>query len=241
MNSADLKPSLIDLEAGSTATGRKQDNAVQRERLSERDTMYYVYWIHYKDHTDIYTQGYVGITCNFKERMRQHKKNKKKTPLTMAIQKYSWRGLNKLVILEAITLEKALETELHYRPTERIGWNLQKGGNIGVDSSWYDLNDNKEAHSIATSIGTIAGIKEKDTTKERSARAKNNWITHKDSYKDIAKGSKNPKAKLNEWQVYKIKYELIPSGMKNKEIADLYSVKQHVISFIRKGKTWKHV
>ena len=33
----DLKPSLIDLEAESNATGRKQPTGVQRERLSEKD------------------------------------------------------------------------------------------------------------------------------------------------------------------------------------------------------------
>lgn len=36
--SADLKPSLIDLEATTMATGRKQVEAVHRERLSERAT-----------------------------------------------------------------------------------------------------------------------------------------------------------------------------------------------------------
>ena len=34
----DVKPPLIDLEAGGTATGRKQLTSVQRERLSEEDT-----------------------------------------------------------------------------------------------------------------------------------------------------------------------------------------------------------
>jgi hypothetical protein len=37
---ADLKPLLIDLEANSKATGRKQEKSVQRERLSEGDQMF---------------------------------------------------------------------------------------------------------------------------------------------------------------------------------------------------------
>lgn len=45
---ADLKLSLIDLEADNNATGRKQDKTVQRERLSERDNMYCLYWTHLK-------------------------------------------------------------------------------------------------------------------------------------------------------------------------------------------------
>ena len=46
-NNADVKLSLIDLEASNIVTGGKQfNNNVQPERLSEKDNMYSVYWIH---------------------------------------------------------------------------------------------------------------------------------------------------------------------------------------------------
>ena len=60
-NNADVKLSLIDLEASNIVTGGKQfNNNVQPERLSEKDNMYSVYWIHLPEQNDIYTQGYAG-------------------------------------------------------------------------------------------------------------------------------------------------------------------------------------
>lgn len=240
---ADIKPSLIDLEADNTATGRKtiSTDIDQRERLSERGNVYILYWIHRKEHKDMLIEGYIGITCNFKERMRSHKKNKNKTILTDAIYSIGWENLNKDIIHNNLTLEEALELELKYRPKENIGWNLQKGGNIGVDSYWYDIEENKNKHSDHTSKGTKLGIKNKDSKEARSKRAKLNWLKNKDSYSEMSLGSKNPKAKLNESQVYDIKFNLIPKGFTNKQIANLYNVKDYVIQFIRCGKTWKHV
>jgi predicted GIY-YIG superfamily endonuclease len=237
----DLKPSLIDLEAGSTATGRKRTENTQRERLSERGKTYYVYWIKCVEHSDIFSEGYVGISCNPKERMRAHKKNKKDSPLRNAILKYGWDNLTKVIINSELSLEEALTLERKFRPAERIGWNLQTGGFIGVEPEWYKIPSNREQHSNATSVNTKLGIQKKDTVEARSERAKQNWKKNKDSYKYVSVGENNPKALLTEDNVKYIKYTLIPLGKTNSEIASLYSVKHYVISFIRTGKTWKHV
>ena len=122
-----------------------------------------------------------------------------------------------------------------------IGWNIQKGGEIGVDSAWYLVEFNRESHSKKTSLGTIKGIKEKDTPAKRSNRAKINWIKNRYSYKDKALGFNNPRSILTEDQVREIKYVHIPNGLSNKEIADLYEVQHYVISFIRTGKNWSHI
>lgn len=201
--------------------------------------MYCVYWIRKKDHTDIKTQGYVGVTSNFKERMRSHKKNKNKTPLVDAIKSYGWENLIVEKIYDGLTKEEALEKENHLRPKIMIGWNLQCGGFIGVERDWYDNSKNKEKHSNATSKATKLGIALKDTPKKRAERARKNW--NSGNYEGISKGSKNPRAILNEEDVRKIKYELIPSGLRNKEIAEIYGVKHYVISFIRSGKNWSHI
>jgi predicted GIY-YIG superfamily endonuclease len=237
----DLKPSLIDLEAGDTATGRKLILKEQRERLSEKDIMYCVYWVRLKTHSDVLSEGYVGISKNFKERMRFHRKNKKKTILTQAIHKYGWGSLVKEILYNNLTQEEALFIESSLRNKERIGWNLQQGGFIGINPEWYDTQENRDKHSKATSEKTILGIQKKDTKEARSNRAKLNWINNKESYKDISKGSNNPKALLTEEQVKEIKYILIPSGKTNSEIASLFFVKSYVISFIRSGKNWKHI
>lgn len=199
-----------------------------------------VYWIREKQHTDIYTEGYVGITKKtLKERVREHKKNKGNSVVAGKL-----RGNKDLiwsVVHETETLEEALTLEAHYRPTQFVGWNLQKGGEIGVEPEWYANPVNSQKHSMKTSEATRRGIATKDTKEARSDRAKLNHKNNPESYKDIVKGEKNPRAILSEADVVKIKYELFPKGLKNPEVAAMFGVKPYVISFIRTGKNWKHV
>ena len=203
--------------------------------------MYCVYWIKLAEHTDVRTQGYIGITKDLKERLKAHKKNKRKTPFTCAINKHSFTNLIVEVLHENLTLTEALLTEESLRPTAKIGWNCQKGGELGVESSWYENEDNSQKHRKATSIATKTGIALKDTKEARSERAKKNWKDNAESYKDSMLGSKNPRALLNEEQVKVIKYSLLPSGKSDKEIAAMFNVKPYVIQFIRSGKNWKHI
>jgi len=199
-----------------------------------------VYWIREKDHTDIYTEGYIGITKKtLKERVREHKKNKSNSVVAGKLRKYT--DLVWSVVHTVETLEEALALEAEYRPTQLVGWNLQKGGELGVEPEWYAVPENSQRHSMKTSEATRRGIATKDTKEARSERAKLNHKNKPDSYKDIAKGERNPKALLSETDVVKIKYELFPQGLKNPEIAAMFGVKPYVISFIRTGKNWKHV
>lgn len=237
----DLKSPLIDLEADSNATGRKLEKSLQRERLSEENYMYSVYWIKLESYTNAYTEGYIGITTNLKERLRSHKKNKRKSHFTSAIKSYGWNNLIVEVLHENLTLQEALSIEFSYRPTIRIGWNCQRGGELGVESSWYENEENRQRHKEATAKATKKAIALKDSTEARAERAKQNWINKKDSYKDISKGSKNPRALLNEEQVWEIKYILLPSGIHYKEIANMFCVGSHVINFIKTGKNWSYI
>jgi len=217
-------------------------NTGQRERLSEVDIkMYKIYWIKRSEHTDIYSQGYVGITKDFDNRIKAHKKNRKKTPLTDAIKTYGFDNLEIDIVDYADCLEDALKIEAKYRPDQGIGWNLQKGGELGVEPEWYNNPENSAKHSKATSLATKAGIAAKDSREARSQRAKDIWERDKDSRIDWSIGEKNGKAKLKESQVREARYELIPQGFSDKEIAEMFGVKSYVISFIRKGKTWRHV
>ena len=235
-----VKSPLINLEGQDGQTGRKQEKSVQRERLSEGNQMYCVYWIRLAEHSDVSTQGYVGITKNLKERIRGHKKNRRKTVLTSAAKKYSWDNLIVEVIYSELSLQEALSTEETLRPDQRIGWNCQRGGELGVESSWYDIDSNRQKHSEATSKATKEGIKAKDSKEARSYRAKKSWEENKDSYKGMSKGSNNPRALLNEQQVKVIKYELL-GNVPVQEIADMFGVKKHVINFIKYGKNWSHI
>lgn len=214
---------------------------VQRERLSEGDYVYCLYWIRLKDHTCMYEEGYIGITTNMAERVRSHKKNKRHTPLTCAVKKYGWDNLIIDVLYEGLEKDIALELEREYRPSCGIGWNCQQGGNLGVEPEWYSVKENADKHSKATSAATKIGIQNKDSKEDRSKRAKKSWEKTRDKRMKAVKGSNNPRAILNEEQVKTIKYEMMPSGMSNKDIADQFGVKPYVISFIRTGKNWSHI
>jgi hypothetical protein len=173
--------------------------------------------------------------------MKSHKIIKNKYLINNAIKKYGFNNLIKEIIYKNLSLKEALNFEKKFRPLQNIGWNLQQGGNLGVEKEWYKIKKNKIKHSENTSKNTKLGILKNDSTLKRSNRAKLSRIKNKDSYKNINKGSKNSKAILNEKQVRQIKCILIPKGLKNIEIAKLFNVKPYVISFIKSNKNWKHV
>lgn len=92
-----------------------------------------VYWIRHRDHFDIFTQGYVGITENLDHRMWRHKKCRTNAHLTNAIKKHGWDSLIKEVILISST-EYCLDIEKKLRPEKEIGWNIAIGG--GKPMGW---------------------------------------------------------------------------------------------------------
>ena len=88
-----------------------------------------IYWIHHKDHTDMFSQGYIGITNNIKRRWHKHKSFTQNAHLKNAIDKYGWDNLIKEVVLVSdksycLMIEKIL------RPLKNIGWNIVEGGGM---------------------------------------------------------------------------------------------------------------
>jgi predicted GIY-YIG superfamily endonuclease len=86
-----------------------------------------VYWIRNVEHTDLMTQGYVGITNRFDRRMWEHFKLDGNRYLKFAIKKYGWDRLVKSQLLIS-TEEYCLEMERKLRPEDKIGWNIVAGG-----------------------------------------------------------------------------------------------------------------
>jgi hypothetical protein len=92
-----------------------------------------VYWIHLPEHTDMFSEGYIGVTSKTaKERFKSHinaaNLNKKKhLKISYAIKKY---GAENLIVQTLVICsdEYALDLELKLRPTKEIGWNLAPGG-----------------------------------------------------------------------------------------------------------------
>ena len=94
-----------------------------------------VYWIHLPEHTDMFTQGYVGVTKDMKKRFADHKNTTENVHLLRAIKKYGWDALVKSVVVIA---EQAycLMIESKLRADDKTGWNIVKGGGMPPISKW---------------------------------------------------------------------------------------------------------
>ena len=94
-----------------------------------------VYWLRHQSHTDILTQGYVGVTNNFTTRLRNHKSKKCNPHLTHAIEKYGWENIVKQIVVIAEDTY-CLMFEKKLRATANIGWNVVEGGGKPPVSRW---------------------------------------------------------------------------------------------------------
>jgi len=91
----------------------------------------YVYWIHLPEHTNMFEQGYIGVSINPKHRLWEHhndvKKNTHCNPhLSRSIQKYSDQIIQTIILKG--TNDYCYQVEELLRPTKHIGWNINKGG-----------------------------------------------------------------------------------------------------------------
>ena len=86
----------------------------------------FVYWIHLPDHTDMYSQGYVGVSKNPTRRLQEHKNSTDNKHLSRALKKYADAAIQ--TILFSGDSESCYLYEEHLRPTPNIGWNINKGG-----------------------------------------------------------------------------------------------------------------
>jgi group I intron endonuclease len=101
-----------------------------------------VYWIRLKEHTDIGTNGYVGVTINFEERMYNHFKvtSKLDCHFANAINKYGWDNLIKEIVFEG-SQEECYAKERELRSKFQIGWNEAVGGFGGDRSKFIDYKN----------------------------------------------------------------------------------------------------
>lgn len=141
--------------------------------------MAFVYWIHLKGHTDVKSQGYVGITVNsYKKRWCAHVSRLSRgihsnRHLQNAWSKYDVSDFDFTVICNCDN-DYAYWLENNLRPSGDIGWNIAPGGE-------------------ATSLGTKQS---EDTINKRRLKIlgrKNTPETLK-KMSDSAKGKKKSKA-----------------------------------------------
>jgi len=94
-----------------------------------------VYWIRLPEHTDIATQGYVGVSKNHKRRFNEHKKQcSNGTHVNPHLSDaFSTYGADTFVVEEFYTgsKEDCYAKEAKLRPSTNVGWNVAPGGKGG--------------------------------------------------------------------------------------------------------------
>ena len=126
-----------------------------------------VYWIHLPEHSDMFTQGYIGITkTTAKKRFYKHlsvsrSKNtsKSNTILSKALNKYGDRIVLDTIVICSIDYAFDLESKL--RPTTRIGWNTDHGGRGRKEIS------EETRLKISSTLMGHKGVVHSDDTKKR--------------------------------------------------------------------------
>ena len=91
----------------------------------------YLYWIHYAEHTDPMSQGYIGVTVNPPKRLKTHSTGKNKR-LAYGIA----NGATMTILSEYTVRDDALTEERRMRPEKTIGWNLVEGGGDPPKDAW---------------------------------------------------------------------------------------------------------
>ena len=92
-----------------------------------------VYWIRAKHHTDMMSDGYIGVSNNAQKRWLYghnwaHRKGRHDNPrFSNAITKHGWDNLIKTVLVIG-SEDYCYDIERKLRPVDSIGWNLAIGG-----------------------------------------------------------------------------------------------------------------
>ena len=109
---------------------------------------HYLYWYRLPEHTDPYTQGYIGITNNIERRKQQHKYCSNPDNDSYIDNHFyhavaCYGGIDNLVfeILHTGTMEEIYKKEQEYRPVLYVGWNIAVGGQYNSTSIFKGITD----------------------------------------------------------------------------------------------------
>ena len=134
----------------------------------EKSDLTCVYWIRKVEHTNIYTEGYVGVSTNVERRWREHitearaNRHPNSFLCNVIIKHYPDNLIFEIVYLS--NEDNCYNYEEMLRPKTNIGWNLRSGGPVGKITE-----EGRKAIS-AKALG------KKLTEKEKERRGYNSYI-----------------------------------------------------------------
>lgn len=120
---------------------------------------YLIYWIHNDKESDIYTQGYVGITNNLKRRLIEHRRHKDKI----------LNGRNAEIVLQG-EQEYCKEVEKILRPKKNIGLNIMSGGGMPPDVTGIKRSDETKLLMSLNNVG-FRGRKHSEETRKKMSES----------------------------------------------------------------------
>jgi len=94
----------------------------------------YVYWIRGSTHSEVLTEGYVGISVDPYKRFVEHKNSKAKY-YNKDFKQNLGEGLCTLELLFYGSVRECFDLENELRPFSNIGWNISPGGLGGLNLS----------------------------------------------------------------------------------------------------------
>ena len=89
-----------------------------------------IYWIHYPEHKDPLTEGYVGISQNLDSRLSGHRTTARSKPTNPMHKELLGPRAHEMItdIIFDGTSAECADEENRLRPEKYIGWNIDKGG-----------------------------------------------------------------------------------------------------------------
>jgi predicted GIY-YIG superfamily endonuclease len=121
---------------------------------------YLIYWIHNGDETDIYTQGYVGITNNLPRRLIEHKKHKNAILIDRTVD----------IFLQG-DKEYCKSVEKELRPKKYIGLNVAAGGGMPPNVTGIKRSDKTKLLMSQNNVG-FKGRKHTEATKKKMSESR---------------------------------------------------------------------
>lgn len=208
-----------------------------------------VYWIRLPEHTDVFSQGYVGVTRHTAlRRFSGHKseavRHVNNSIIGNAIRKYGGELIVETLVI--CDIEYAIGLEIKLRPEDKIGWNTVMGG--GLPPITYGDRMSKEKREAVTSAKRGVPLSEEARQRMRDAwkTREPSKLTREDRQMAIKKSSETKPAWtyagafMDIWSDADIYFSEFSKGTKQKACANLFNVKVTRLSamFKRFRKGW---
>jgi hypothetical protein len=176
-----------------------------------------VYWLRLPEHTDMFSEGYVGVTKRTaKSRFYEHvhKSKDSNSYLHNVIRKY---GEGSIIVetLVICDIDYAFEVESKLRPEKCIGWNLAAGG--------YNNGDGRNKSKAEKSLNlSNECIPESDEVNLKSRKGRKvGYRTNKPLPVGVS-ATTNHKV----WSIADYLFEAFQSGLTRQQICDAFGIEK---------------